>query len=95
MFDENKRMVTRADGVVFMVRNSKNAKEIRRYVVTKFGNLKLIGTKVIKKTRRNELGTAVETPLDDNARTDAELIEEYVETTAIQEAAATASEQID
>lgn len=50
MFDENKRMVTRTDGVVFMVRSSKGAKEIRRYVVTKLGNLKLIGTpKIVKK----------------------------------------------
>ena len=44
MFDENKRMVTRSDGVVFMVSNSKNYKTIKRYVVTKLGNLKLIGT---------------------------------------------------
>lgn len=44
MFDENRRMVTRVDGVVFMISGGKNKKTISRYVVTKLGNLKLIGT---------------------------------------------------
>ena len=44
LFDENRSMVTRVDGIVFMVSKSKNTKTIRRYVVTKLGNLKLIGT---------------------------------------------------
>lgn len=44
MFDENRHMVTRIDGVVFMISGSKNKKTISRYVVTKLGNLKLIGT---------------------------------------------------
>ena len=44
MFDENRRMVTRVDGIVFMISGGKNKKTISRYVVTKLGNLKLIGT---------------------------------------------------
>ena len=43
MFEENRRMVTRVDGVVFMVSGSKENRKISRYVVTKFGNLKRIG----------------------------------------------------
>ncbi len=43
MFDENKRMVTRIDGIVFMISGLKNKKTISRYVVTRLGNLKLIG----------------------------------------------------
>ena len=42
MFDEDRHMVTRVDGVVFMI--SLRKKTISRYVVTKLGNLKLIGT---------------------------------------------------
>ena len=44
MFDENRHMVTRIDGVVFMISGRKNQKTISRYVMTKLGNLKLIGT---------------------------------------------------
>lgn len=43
MFDENRHMVTRVDGIVFMISGSKQNKTISRYVVTKFGNLKRIG----------------------------------------------------
>ena len=42
MFDENRRMVTRVDGVVFMISGGKNKKTITRYIVTKLGNLKPI-----------------------------------------------------
>lgn len=44
MFDENRHMVTRIDGVIFMISGKKNQKTISRYVMTKLGNLKLIGT---------------------------------------------------
>lgn len=44
LFDENKRMVTRIDGVVFMISDKKKQKTISRYVMTRLGNLKLIGT---------------------------------------------------
>ena len=44
LFDENRHMVTRVDGVVFMISEKKKKKTISRYVYTKFGNLKLIGT---------------------------------------------------
>ena len=43
MFDENRRMVTRVDGVVFMMSGGKKKKTITRYIVTKLGNLKPIG----------------------------------------------------
>ena len=63
MFDENKRMVTRSDGVVFMVSNSKNYKTIKRYVVTKLGNLKLIGTP--KHISKRPLTTSVDADVDE------------------------------
>ena len=63
MFDENKRMVTRSDGVVFMVSNSKNYKTIKRYVVTKLGNLKLIGTP--KHISKRPLTTSVDADIDE------------------------------
>ena len=43
LFDENRSMVTRVDGIVFMISRKKNKKTIRRYVITKMGNFKLIG----------------------------------------------------
>lgn len=42
MFDEDRHMVTRVDGVIFMISGSKN-KKITRYVLTKLGNLRPIG----------------------------------------------------
>ena len=47
MFDEDKRMVTRVDGVVFMLRGSKKKKVINKYLVTKFGTLKKIPLKYV------------------------------------------------
>lgn len=95
LFDENKHMVTRTDGIVFMVRNTKKAKEIRRYVVTKFGNLKLIGVpRIIKKRKSSSLGDDVlqESPLDNTSITGTEAIEQYDVTTDTQETATTVSE---
>ena len=43
MFDEDRHMVTRVDGVIFMISGSRNKKTISRYVPTKLGNLRLIG----------------------------------------------------
>lgn len=60
MFDENRHMVTRVDGIVFMINGNKKKKTISRYVVTKLGNLKLIGT---PKTIEN-LGTADDIEID-------------------------------
>ena len=60
MFDENRHMVTRVDGIVFMISGTGKKKTISRYVVTKLGNLKLIGT---PKTIEN-FGTADELEID-------------------------------
>ena len=47
MFEEDKRIVTRVDGVVFMLRGNKKRKIIDKYTVTKFGNLKKISSKSV------------------------------------------------
>lgn len=47
MFEENRHMLTRVDGMVFM-RNQRGGKRyINKYVVTKLGNLKLVSSKSI------------------------------------------------
>jgi len=43
MFEENRRMITRVDGVVFMISGNRKNPVVTRYTVTKFGNLKRIG----------------------------------------------------
>lgn len=47
IFDENKRMVTRVDGVVFMMHGRKKRRIISKYIVTRFGNLKRISAKMV------------------------------------------------
>lgn len=48
IFDENRRMVTRVDGVVFMLRGRKKHRIISKYIVNRFGNLKRISAKLIE-----------------------------------------------
>ena len=45
MFEEDRRIVTRADGVVFMLSGGKRKRMINKYTVTKLGNLKKISSK--------------------------------------------------
>lgn len=45
MFEEDRRIVTRADGVVFMLSGGKRKRMINKYTVTKLGNLKKIPSK--------------------------------------------------
>lgn len=67
MFDENRHMVTRVDGIVFMISGSKKKKTISRYVVTKLGNLKLIGTpKTISEMGADDEEIAAEAVVENN-----------------------------
>lgn len=50
IFDENRRMVTRVDGVVFMLHGRKKHRVISKYIVTRFGNLKRISAKLVEET---------------------------------------------
>lgn len=45
MFDQNRHMVTRVDGVVFMLSGNKKNRIISKYIVTRLGNLKKISSK--------------------------------------------------
>ena len=60
MFDENRHMVTRVDGIVFMISGAGKKKTISRYVLTKLGNLKLIGTPKVLES----FGSAEELEID-------------------------------
>lgn len=47
IFDGNQRMVTRVDGMVFMMHGRRNNQVLDKFVVTRWGNLKRISTKRI------------------------------------------------
>jgi ASC-1-like (ASCH) protein len=46
LVSEKRRMITRGDGIVFMRRTVKKKNVINKYIVTRFGNLKLLSSKV-------------------------------------------------
>ena len=65
MISENRRMVTRVDGIVFLRRTVKKKNIISKYVVTKMGNLKKLSSTVVK-AKEAEPGAA---PLTESAST--------------------------
>ncbi len=86
MFDENRRMVTRVDGVVFMISGRKNKKTISRYVVTKLGNLKRIGNPKTIGSSTTEEEEIAEQELQ-NAADNVEAVEQKAEAATVGEAA--------
>lgn len=67
IFDENRHMVTRVDGVVFMLHGRKKHRVISKYIVTRFGNLKKISAKLVEEIIHTDESTPPPLPEEETA----------------------------